>query len=128
MEWILMLQPSAKIVSMLSLTATIALAFFYGVFNNMALDEEESQTAISYKSGARIAKRWLIGSSILFFVSLPIGQSWNAFKRVIMYRAVVSKTTEKAVNTLEILLDRFGAEIEKYDAKEIMAETKEEMK
>jgi hypothetical protein len=97
MEIILMLQPVGVVFCVSSGVLLLFLSFAMG-FAAM----EENKDVFNF-----IKKACLI-LSIIFILSTPISCAWGMYKNVLIYRAINSETATKAIENIDLLMDKFG--------------------
>lgn len=97
MGYVVMLSGTANIVFWISL---LAICVVFAVWVSSIGDDEVD------KVDDATIKRILGPLLIVCAISLPLSESWDMAKKYWLYQAVTSETADKAVNTLDKLLDR----------------------
>ena len=114
MECLIFLSPAMESI-VIALTVMIVFGIFGLGFIVVAINECQDE---KYKA---FMKKLVKGLSILllfiFILAIACGiiaRSWEGYKRVLIYRTINSKTTEKAIKNIELLLDKVEGVAMKY--------------
>jgi len=68
--------------------------------------ETDNEASVAAKKVTKLARTIAVVFGVGLLLSWPVSLTWESYKRVMVYRALESDTTEQAVDTLEAMLGR----------------------